>query len=443
MNDMEEDIPIQFKNKILLKKLWGADFKKIHPAGDGKQYLSLNARKIKDYQQKYFQTSNSIMCISSNLSKDKVALLATNNLNNTGAGMFNPEQIIHVLELRQIVNYTQFLLPSEEGKEESGLIFQNPGVRYDRRGSYCAYILNQILQDANLGNSFKATYIPNNFFGTFALSNKVESDKYRTSQLELNKVMENVRAMKYLTEENISKAKDKIINQYRLIGINNPDVYMKQVASFLFPSDENYITSFPDSIQNVSDNDMRVYIYDYFINRSGVMYTYTSKNNMQEIDSTERLYNLDESVGELKCMYDLNKTDLSGDSNTTNIDKVISWLKMNPDIHVQINGFSDEGEYNKVSDAGLQQFIDSIPTFKKAMPDFIKTGSMRPEAMRALKVMKTFYEKGIQISRITGTSMMFSSDSKDKEKENRKCTFTFEKMKPTVSLKEYHFGKQP
>jgi hypothetical protein len=114
-------------------------------------------------------------------------------------------------------------------------------------------------------------------------------------------------------------------------------------------------------------------------------------------------------------------------------------LQINTDAHVQINGFADEGEYNRVKDVPLQTFIDSIPTFKKAMPDFIKTGYMRPESMRSLKLMKVFYENGIDLNRITGTSMLYTSDSKEKAAENRKCTFVVDKIKPTKSLREYHY----
>ena len=62
--------------------------------------------------------------------------------------------------------------------------------------------------------------------------------------------------------------------------------------------------------------------------------------------------------------------------------------------------------------------------------------------MRAMKIAKALYESGITEDRITGTSMVFTSDSKETAAANRKCTLTFEKIKPRMSLYEYHFGKK-
>jgi hypothetical protein len=242
----------------------------------------------------------------------------------------------------------------------------------------------------------------------------------------------------FLHEDKISKAKDLIINEYRNLAMSGPVFFMKEMAYYRFTNDENYILSFADSVKDVTVKDLKWYINDYFINRAGVMYTIANVNPSLNVDTAERVYNINGDFQDVKCMYDLNKTELNSDSNWVSVYKVINWLQINADAHVQINGFADEGEYNRIKDEELQRFIDSIPTFKKAMPDFIKTGYMRPETMRALKLMKVFYDNGIDLKRITGTSMLFTSDSKEKAIENRKCTFTVKKVKPTIYIHESH-----
>lgn len=424
---------------IVLQRLWGKDYNKVNSFSNHIP-TAIGVSALHAFYKKYFAASNAVLCINSGLDKTQINELLEKNFTRKGIVQFNPERITHVLEFKPIVNNTHLILKSSTEKEEVGIVFQNPGARYDRRGSYCAYLMNQILENEGKANHLNATYKSNNYFGTFSLTQKVVGHNYKTSLDQLTTVVGKIKRMELITPDKLSKAKDLVINEYKNLALSGPVFFMKEIAFYRFTNDENYILSFADSLANISEQDMQWYINDYFINRAGVMYTLANSNPELVSDSSQRVYNLDGDFSTLKCVYELNKTDLCGDTNWANVYRVIRWLQINTDAHVQINGFADEGEYNRVKDVALQTFIDSIPTFKKAMPDFIKTGYMRPESMRSLKLMKVFYENGIDLNRITGTSMLYTSDSKEKAAENRKCSFVVEKIKPTISLREYHYN---
>ncbi len=425
-----------FANKVL-KKLWGEDYAKVVSASPSTSSISL--KNLDAFYKLYFTPSNATLCINANVEKTQMDALLDKTFSKQGLALFNPERITHVIDFKPIVNNTHFISRNAQDREECGIIFQNPGARYDRKGSYCAFLLNQILENETKSETINATYKSNNYFGTFTISTEVHEHKYKTTLVKLTQIVSKVQHLDFITPEKLSKAKDLVINQYRNLALSGPIFFMKEIAYYRFNNDENYILSFMDSLANVSEQDMQLYINDYFINRAGVMYTMANIDPEHIADSSQRVYNLDGDFTNSKCVYELNKTDLFGDSNWANVYRVINWLQINTDAHVQINGFADEGEYNRVKDAPLQFFIDSIPTFRKAMPDFIKTGYMRPESMRSLKLMKVFYDNGIDLNRITGTSMLFTSDSKEKAAENRKCTFVVDKIKPTKSLREYHY----
>jgi hypothetical protein len=165
---------------------------------------------------------------------------------------------------------------------------------------------------------------------------------------------------------------------------------------------------------------------------------------MKNAPPDQQYFPLDESVGDIRFTYDLNKTEIETDEARQNLRRIIQWLRINTDMHVQVNGFSDEGEFVKSYDDSVLRFIDSTVTFHKAMPDVTRKGYLRIEFMRAMRIAKALYEAGITPDRITGTSMVFTSDTKEAAAANRKCTITLEKIKPHPSLYEYHFGhKKP
>ncbi len=70
--------------------------------------------------------------------------------------------------------------------------------------------------------------------------------------------------------------------------------------------------------------------------------------------------------------YRQNVTDIEGEQNQTQLRNLLHWLQLNPDIYIQVNGWADEGEYNKTYDDSILAFIDSIPTYQKTNPDAVR-----------------------------------------------------------------------
>jgi outer membrane protein OmpA-like peptidoglycan-associated protein len=246
----------------------------------------------------------------------------------------------------------------------------------------------------------------------------------------------------YFKEGEIEKAQKNIEIDYNNMKSTDLKRYMALVVRYRFSNDENYFTSFADSIKGVTVEQMNSYVNTYFNDIADTRDLMVQGNSSKTDSSGQQYFALDDSIGEIKFTYDLNKTDIETDEAKQNLQRVIQWLNINPDMHVQINGFSDEGEFVKSYDDSVLRFIDSTATFHKAMPDATKKGYLRIEFMRAMKIAKALYEAGISEDRISGTSMVFTSDTQEAAAGNRKCTLTFEKIHPRVSLYEYHFGKK-
>jgi hypothetical protein len=111
-------------------------------------------------------------------------------------------------------------------------------------------------------------------------------------------------------------------------------------------------------------------------------------------------------------------------------------------VYIQVNGFADVSEFDKVSDAAVLAMMDTIPTFRKMNPDVFKKKTFRPEMLRAMKIIRYLYMNGISADRLSGTSMTYTSNNKEEAAANMKCTITLMKMRSNPSLYEYHYGQK-
>ena len=439
------------KEERIMSKMWGSDYKKLNPYGDEQTYTRLKTAELVSFQKKYFLPSNNTVSIMGGGLKNEVLNKLPEVFKEFRTKDFNPELIDKVIDFKQVVNTTQFIT-TRPGQSIVSITYQNPGARQDRDATYCAYILAKLINDKNgriqkfladsgLRNAV-AAYTCNNFYGRFTLSAEPSGYKFLDAFGRLDQLVADIIRKDYFNQDEIEKAKKDIMSDFNDMKANDKKGYLTQVVHYRFSNDENYFASIPDSVKGVTVERMRGYISDYFADRSGVRNLTASEAVLADPADNQEYFALDESIADIKFSYDLNKTDIEVGKSKQNLKRLIQWLTINPDMHVQINGCSDQGEYSKSYDDGVLHFIDTTATFHKAMPDVIKKGYLRIEMMRAMKIAKALYEAGIAPDRITGTSMVFSSDSKETAAANRKCTVTIDKIRPHPSLYEYHFDKK-
>jgi DNA-binding transcriptional ArsR family regulator len=218
--------------------------------------------------------------------------------------------------------------------------------------------------------------------------------------------------------------------------------YPAQIARTWSYNDESYFEELGDSVYAVTMPHLRNFIVEYMNQRPPVIGLLISKADREKMQVDTAFTDLDESVAKYVFRYRENVTDLEGDENKMMLRNLLQWLKINNDVIAQINGFSDEHEYNRATDDTIMHFMDSIPTFSRITRAIIKTGYLKPEMMRAMKIIKYLYDHGITEDRLTGTSMMFKSANKQEEIDNMKCTLTLNKYHKSPSVYEYHYGKK-
>jgi zinc protease len=450
IDSLKTDKAYQRETKVM-KKIWNNDFKKLNPYGDKTTYVRITTEDLMAFHKRYFLPFNNTVSILGSFSDKQVLAKLRDAFRDFKSREFNPELITKVIDFKPVINTVQFISTGAD-QTLATVTYQNPGARQDREATYCAFVLTQMINDREgriqkelreAGLKYiKAAYICNNFYGTFTISAQPSGTNYVDAFNRLSQLISDISKKDYFKEGEIEKAQKNIEIDYNNMKSTDLKRYMALVVRYRFSNDENYFTSFADSIKGVTVEQMNSYVNTYFNDIADTRDLMVQGNSSKTDSSGQQYFALDDSIGEIKFTYDLNKTDIETDEAKQNLQRVIQWLNINPDMHVQINGFSDEGEFVKSYDDSVLRFIDSTATFHKAMPDATKKGYLRIEFMRAMKIAKALYEAGISEDRISGTSMVFTSDTQEAAAGNRKCTLTFEKIHPRVSLYEYHFGKK-
>ncbi len=443
--DAEARTSLQIK-----RYLWGKDLRKLDIYGDRYSYKTLTHAQLNQFRDKYFLPLNNAVLVTGSLAEQATLDKLQSFFKDFRKAEFNPELITHVIDFKPSVYSIQLLCPKPGGHTLS-ITYQQPGARQDRPGTYGAYMLAAILNDAGskpsralmasgILSNVKAVYECNNFQGAFTIYADVPSEHYQEAFQTIDSVIAAFCKKEYFNQDDLNAEHQKVTGEFNNLR-SHTHTFMTQVAKFRFSGDENYFSSLADSILTVDVPAMRRYIADYFIDHTGVKCVYADTASLHQQSVATRYYEINDSVKDITFTYPQNVTDI--DSNSySDLQRLIQWLKTNPDVHIQVNGYADKSEFDKSYDTTVIHFIRNTPTFRKAMPDHMNARYLRIEMMRAMKIAKALYEAGISDDRITGTSMSFTSDDEQQAAVWRKCTVTLEKIRPHMSLYEYHFGRK-
>ncbi len=437
-------------NLKLLSNLYRKDAGKQILVGDTSgTYQYVDSRHIARFFEKYYVPNNAIITAVGNFQTEQFENDMESAFKSLIKSDFDPETVTKVIDFKPMVYTTQFVVDAPVEQPEFVICWQFPGARSNVKSSYYGFLLSAILNDPNnyiqvkarkLGcKKFVAQYDANNFSGVFKIT--LQPDKqhfFETYDLvikELGRLDETV--------VNESMIKVGMLNfQKEYNNIKSSKEFATWITKYWVYDDETYFASLKDSVFLVGERRMRKFVIEYINSSPHVTGLIINETDRAELKVDSLLPTLDPNVGDYVFYYKPNITDLEGPENMTMLSNLLNWLTINPDVVVQINGYSDKTEFNKTQDDSIRLFIDSIPTFEKVKKDIIKSGSLRPEMMRAMKIIKYLYDHGITMERLKGTSMPFTSKNDAEALENMKVTLTLDKIRITPSLYEYHFGKR-
>ncbi|HWB63877.1 MAG TPA: insulinase family protein [Chitinophagales bacterium] len=434
-------------DNTMIKNLYTQDHSKLEIYGNTSDIKNFSRKLATGFFTRYYAPNNAVVAITGNIDPVNVQSQVETALKNLKRNEFNPETIIKSEHLRPIAYTTQFVIEDTISEPEFSICWQFPGSGSDRRATYCGFLLNALLNDpynyirvkaTKMGcKKFDVNYDANVYNGvlkvTFQPGRKDLAGTYDFVMKELLRIDKTL-----LNEEMLNAAKLRFKKEYDNLKASTS--YADWVAKYWVNGDESYFVELKDSVTNIDADRMHNFIVAYMNQAAHVTGLRIKHADRVSLNTDSSFADLDEGVGKYVFTYRENVTDIEGAQNQAMLNNLLQWLKINPDISAQVNGFSDEHEFDRITNDTLTNFMDSVPTFRLTTTKVNKKGTLRPETVRALKIIKYLYDNGISANRLSGTSMPFKSDDKQGATANMKCTLTLNKYHKSPSLYEYHYG---
>jgi len=452
-NEQEKEEKIQNNRQIFEQKIQSRifrnDYERLNIHGNPEKYVYFTKDRVDNYKQKYYVSGNTLFSLTGNITAANIQTLFETTFNTVFRTPFNPETVTKLIDFKPMIYTTQVVVTDEVKSPEMHLCWQFPGAISHSSASYAAHVLTAILNDPNNYIQSKATklgakrieaiYELNSFSGVFRLVIHAEKDKmfavYNFVENEIN------RLEKTLINETMLHA-GQLHFKRNYLFTQSTSQYPQQVIKYWPYNDASYFQTLGDSVMNVTESKLKRFVLEMIKESPHVSALLISETDKESLNLDSLFAETDDKINGYTFTYGPNITDPDSTQNMKKLKVLLQWLKTNNDVYIQVNGFADEGEFNKISDKAVLEMMDTIPTFRKMNPDVFKKKTFRPEMLRAMKIIRYLYVNGIQADRLSGTSMTYSSNTKEEAAANMKCTITLTKLRSNPSLYEYHYGKK-
>lgn len=436
-------------SRLLNSKIFKYDLDKIDVWGDSATISKYTVLDVDSFYRMYYSPVASTVVVQSRYQPYTILAMIDNSFRNWQRIDFNPDEFTKMRSIKPIIYTTQNTLFNVSEKPKITLTTLSFGIRNYRRGSYFAFLLNAFLNDKNqeVFNELKAEtgttelqvfYEPHNFYGSFSFSAYPVEGKHQETYELLQKAISNLH--RFINDSTVALAKKKFAVEYA--AFKKTPTFLIESSKHIFANDAEYFETLNDSVQAINPHQFLRTVYTDFCNANFAAIAQVDSSTFESESYNSWFAQIDEKIADEKFTYRQNVYEIEGEQNKEILNRLVQWLKVNPDIQCQINGIGDKSEYNKFKDASVSAFIDTITTFKKYKPDLLKTGIMRIELLRSLKILQALAESGIAFERISGTAIPLKSNNNEEQAANRAATITLTRLKNRLPLRDIRiFGK--
>ncbi len=452
-NQLEQEEKLQnnrhnFEQKIQ-SRIFRKDYERLDIHGKPEKYVYFTKDRVDNYKQKYYVSGNTLFSVTGNVTPSGIQSVFEPTFATLYRTPFNPETVTKLIDFKPMIYTTQVVVNENVTMPEMHICWQFPGAVSHSSASYAAHVLTAMLNDPNnyiqvkaakLGaKRMEAIYDVNCFSGVFRLVLRAEKDQlfavYNFVQNEIQRMEKTL-----VNETMVQAGQLQFKRNYQFTQTSSQ--YPLQVVKFWPYNDESYFQTLGDSVMNVTEAKMKRFVLEMIKESPHVSALLISENDRKSLNLDSLFAETDDKINNYTFTYGPNITDPDSVQNMNKMKVLLQWLKTNTDVYIQVNGFADVSEFDKVSDAAVLAMMDTIPTFRKMNPDVFKKKTFRPEMLRAMKIIRYLYMNGISADRLSGTSMTYTSNNKEEAAANMKCTITLMKMRSNPSLYEYHYGQK-
>ncbi len=435
---------------VVHHRLFKRDYDKMLLYGEAADLERLTTLDVDSFYRMNYVPNNATVTVFSALGINQQIQMVEQALINWRRTDFNPDELTKIRTFKPMIYSTQDVVINESETGRLTYASLASGTRSYLRGTYFNYLLSAMLNDTTQG-FFKAMYEEEinpkkvsaqfdagSFYGIFKIIIQPREEEFEATHNRASYLF--TKLHEYVNDESVAKAKRKFEEEYKALR-ETPD-FIPMNVKFYFTNSDKYFETLNDSVQSLNTKEFLKFVYTTYSIGAFANILETDSAHLESENVADWFENVDENISNESFTYRKNIADLEGEDNAKLLRKLVQWLKINPDIQCQINGSSDKKEYNKFSNADVFEFIDTISTFRKYKPDLYKKKIIRLELLRSYKVIKLLVENEIELNRLSGTAMTYSSKTDEQYANNRRCTLTLNRLRKRLPLRDINiFGK--
>lgn len=422
-----------------LKKLYGSNYLSVYPYGAYLVSPDINPLIIKRFITNIYTPYHCALTYQSATASDFDLISQSNVWDSWRKMLFNYESINRYIDFKRIIKSTQkVFLHADSTRLE--YVFLLPGVAGVEQKGLEMFALNLLIR---------------NYFQQFApIETSMELNAYDTRfTISLHCLPEHIDSFhpllvsgfrdfyQKIPESGYTQAISDAMAERDLLRQTQPDKYLSLAARTTRLSNSFFMEQLEDSLPFVNTKKLYLFAAEYISQGDFVstLHTDTLSYGQYRMDSV--FSDVDESIIQLSIPFTRNCYVLSENQHFSYLYKLEQWAKLNPELLIQINAFSDSREYNKAYDDSILVFMDTLANFKRIMPEIVKKRYLSLEMMRSMQVLRWLYLKGIPADRLSGTCQRIKS-KQHAEEENMRCTATFPTVRnPVVNYQQVQFAK--
>ena len=436
MNE-EQEYVTHPSNKVQLhymKKMYGQDYTSVYPYGALISAPDIDPALILRFIRYVYNPYNSCLTLESPKKSDFTFLNAIEQWDMWQKPLFNYESIVKLISFKQLVKSSQKVLfqPDSSRLEYMFLLPGNAGL--EQKG-FELMACNQLLL---------------NYFRPFApVETALEINAYSSTLLiSVTCPAEQIDSIHPLMIQSFRDFYKKIpkigyeeaihqsATELKNLQTKSPGKYLELAARTTFLSNNTFTQKAFDSLENVSPEKLYLFSAEY-ISQGDFVSTLQISDSIYTSLHLDSVYtDVDETIISLTVPFPKNGYTLIDTIHSAYLHKLEQLIRLNPDVLVQVNGFSDKSEYNKAYDDSIILFMDTLPGFKRVMPEILKKRYLPIEMMRSMQILRYLYNRGIPAERLSGTCQSVKDRAK-KPEENMKCTTTFPFVRNPIPNYQY------
>lgn len=405
-------------------QLWGDFYSVYRPLASGNFMMEADSAEVASYQTQHYCPGYGLLMVSGQVKHREVRGLVMDSLTGWPDCRYSPANR-QLLPNYQTTPVTRRNVHVEPGAAPTLLWFyQGPNLFNEFKMPFAAVALKGIWQlpgfkaqlDSmgltGLSFDFSMEKVASQVVLKLALNDTAAID---TTIRQYHQFLDSLAVDGLISAEMLSQVKANM--KEAMTATKSGDQRYELFAKYWAWSERNWIQSVADSIERLKLSDIKQLITRFLILPQHVSALVVPDSTLMA--EHEDVYtSTTRDLQDYVFRFDKNTGNLDSASQTY-LNSLYQFLKINPQMQVQIVGHAGKDELGQVQDGEMLDFLDTHPGFVITEKSLIPTKKIRLDVYRALVITKYLIERGIPDTQISGTGLMLS-EKRTLEEDRRK-----------------------